>query len=78
MELDEIGVIDTKHRRVPYTVELTEALEAGDISPAEYVRLRANLVGQGDIFQSLIIPLFKQIILRLGNFVSGTKTGRVQ
>lgn len=50
------------HRRVLYTVGLTESLEMGDITPAEYVRRRALLVGQGDIFQTLFLPFFQQIL----------------
>lgn len=61
---------EDRYRRVRYTVDLTESLEAGHITPAEYVRLRARVVGQGDIFQSLLIPLFKQIALKIRNLLS--------
>jgi hypothetical protein len=63
-------MMNDRHRRVPYTLRLTEALEAGDITPGEYVRQRAILVGEGDILQTLIIPLLRQIIMRIRNLLS--------
>jgi len=64
MPIEKVTIMEDRHRLVPYTVGLTEALEAGDISPAEYVRRRALLVGQGDILQTLLVPLFKQIMMK--------------
>jgi hypothetical protein len=67
------AAVEDRYRRVRYTVDLTEALDAGDITPSEYVRLRASVVGQGDIFQSLLIPLFKQIFLKIRNMLTGER-----
>lgn len=70
MAVEKSTIIEDRHRLVPYTVGLSEALEAGDITPSEYVRRRAILVGQGDIVQTLLIPLLTQIVSRIRNLVS--------
>lgn len=65
MAAEDQTVINDRHRDVLYTLSLSEALEAGNITPGDYVKRRAMLVGQGDIFQTLVIPFFRQIILRI-------------
>ena len=69
MAAEDRTIMNDRHRDVLYTLRLTEALEAGEITPGDYVKQRAMLVGQGDIFQTLVIPFFRQIILRLGNLL---------
>ena len=71
MAVEDQIMMNDRHRRVPYTLGLTEALEAGDITPEDYVKRRAILVGQGDILQTLVIPFFRQIILRIRSLLTG-------
>jgi hypothetical protein len=57
--------VETDARSVDYTVPLTEAAENGTITPDEYVRRRAGMVGQGNILENLIIPLFMMLWRKL-------------
>jgi hypothetical protein len=63
MAIEEQEIVnEDSRRRVRYTVSLSEELADGVITPDEYVRRRAVLVGQGDILQSLLLPLFMMIV----------------
>ena len=57
--------IDTDQRNMEYTVPLTVAAENGDISPNEYARRRANIVGEGTIFEYTIVPIILGLWRRL-------------
>lgn len=61
--------IDADIRGVGYTVPLTEAAESGAITPDDYARRRAKIVGQGNILENIIIPLFLTLWRKL--FPSG-------
>jgi len=58
MELETKESIAADSKGVRYTVHLTEALENGELSPEEYARQRADVVGRANIIQSLIVPVF--------------------
>ena len=64
MPLEESVYDGDDGRRVSYTVPLTEAFEDGDLTPDEYVRRRAKIVGEGNIIQNLLIPLLTTLFNR--------------
>jgi len=41
------------------TFFLSQGLADGDISPADYAKLRPKIVGHGNIVDTLFIPLFE-------------------
>jgi hypothetical protein len=49
--------LESEMRNVEYTISLTEAAESEAISPNEYARRRAGIVGEGNILEYIIIPL---------------------
>lgn len=57
-------VLETNGHNIAYTVPLTEAAENGAITPDEYVRQRARIVGQGNILENLLIPLLSTFLRR--------------
>lgn len=44
------------------TLELTEELESGRLSPSDYVRERAVIVGEGNVIDSLIRPIVGTVL----------------
>jgi hypothetical protein len=51
------GQGDYDVRRASDTETLTEAFERGDISPVQYTRLRANIVGRPNFVDAIVRPL---------------------
>ncbi|MBD0370820.1 MAG: hypothetical protein ICV60_08305 [Pyrinomonadaceae bacterium] len=58
MEEAQNSVVESDTRHMDYTISLTEAAESGDISPNEYARRRASIVGENSILEYIVIPLF--------------------
>jgi hypothetical protein len=54
-------LLGTDTRKVDYTIPLTEAAESGAISPDEYARRRASIVGENNILEYIIIPLLQAL-----------------
>lgn len=48
-----------KERKVDDTLKLTDALEKGLIGPEDYLRQRAFIVGRSNLYDNLILPLFR-------------------
>jgi hypothetical protein len=61
--LEDIAEIE--QRKVNYTISLTEAAEGDVITPNEYARRRANVVGEGTIVEYILIPLVLGLWRRL-------------
>jgi hypothetical protein len=54
-------MIDADERSMEDTIPLTEAAESGAISPTEYARRRADIVGEGTIVEYTIVPLLSAL-----------------
>jgi hypothetical protein len=65
MAIAENPMIGADTRMLNYTIPLTEAAESEAISPDEYARRRASLVGENNILEYIIIPLFLALWHRL-------------
>ena len=63
MVREDIG--ETEPRKVNYTISLTEAAEGDVITPNEYARRRADVVGEGSIVEYILIPLVLGLWRRL-------------
>jgi hypothetical protein len=62
MEIETEENVAAEGKGVRYTMHLTEALENGDLSPEEYARQRADLVGRANIIQSLLVPMLTSML----------------
>jgi hypothetical protein len=51
------------------TIELAEALERGRLSPREYVRLRAEMVGEGNVVDFVILPVLSSFLREVVNWI---------
>ena len=58
-------IVEKDTRDVGYTIPLTEAVENGAITPDDYARIREGLVGAGNIFEHVIIPLVSTLWRRV-------------
>ena len=58
-------------RELDDTLELTERLGSGDISPEAYVRARVEVVGESNLIESIIVPAWRAVVKRL----TGTRSG---
>lgn len=65
MAYEQNQIIDADERNMEDTIPLTEAAENGAISPNEYARRRASIVGEGTIVEYTIVPLLIALWRRL-------------
>jgi hypothetical protein len=56
-ENDDKAILEASRMLITYTLGITEQLEAGKISPLDYAKKRASLVGKPNLVQSLLLPI---------------------
>ena len=56
-EGDDTAILEASRMLITYTISITKQLESGQISPLDYARKRAALVGKPNFVQSLLWPI---------------------